>query len=361
MRYKFFASSQKSWQAMFNAILVAKESIYLEMYIFQEDMVDFDFLKLLKEKAKEGIRVKIILDSFGSSSLSKKAVIEIREAGIELFFLSYFLHRTHRKILIVDEKIAYIGGVNFQQSASLWNDLVVQIKGGKLISSITKSFAKVYHECGGLDQKILDRMVISRNKIILRANGQYVMKEKIRDKMRDWLVDHSPVKNKFRLKKLYTKHLLDARKEIILVTPYFMPKRWLIGLLHQANLRGVKVEVLVPEKTDYYFIDRVNYFYMSKLSKLGIDIYLESKMNHAKIMTIDSKEAVVGSNNLDYLSFELNSEVGIFFNDQDAIQRISKIIESWKKDSVLFDATIQKMKWFDYILAPIINLFLRIL
>ena len=92
MHYKFFTNSQKSWQAMFNAILVAKESIYLEMYIFQDDMVDFDFLKLIKEKAKEGLRVRIVLDSFGSLNLSKKNILEIKEAGIELFFLSYFLH-----------------------------------------------------------------------------------------------------------------------------------------------------------------------------------------------------------------------------------------------------------------------------
>lgn len=342
---------------MFNAILVAKESIYLEMYIFQDDMVEFDFLKLLKEKAKEGLRIRIILDSFGSANLSKKNIIEIKESGIELFFLSYFLHRTHRKILIVDENFAFIGGVNFHQSSSLWNDLVVQIKGEKLISSIIKSFAKVYYECGGTDQKILDSRVVSRNKIIIKENE----KHKIRYKMRDWLVDHSPVKNKFRLKKIYTKHLLEAKKEIIISTPYFMPRRWLIGLLHQAHLRGVYVEILIPQSTDYYIIDRINYFYMSKLARIGINFYSELQMNHAKIITIDSKEAIVGSNNMDYLSFELNSEVGIFFNDQDAIHRISRIIEGWKKEAVLFDVTKSKMKWLDYILFPILNLFTRFL
>jgi cardiolipin synthase len=349
MRYKFFASSQKSWQAMFNAILAAKESIYLEMYIFQDDMVDFDFLKLIKEKAKEGLRVRIILDSFGSANLSKKNILEIKEAGIELFFLSYFLHRTHRKILIVDENLAFIGGVNFQQSASLWNDLVVQIRKEKLISSIIKSFAKVYYECGGTDQRILDRRVLTHNK------------GKGKRKIRDWLVEHSPVKNKFRLKDIYAKHLLEAKKDIIISTPYFMPRRWLIGLLHQAHLRGVNVEILIPQNTDYYIVDRINYFYILKLARLGVGFYLEPKMNHAKIMVVDSKEAIVGSNNLDYLSFELNSEVGIFFNDQDAIHRISRIIDGWKKEVVLFDITKFKTRWLDYILFPILNLFTRFL
>ena len=235
--------------------------------------------------------------------------------------------------------------------------MVVQIKGGKLVSSIIRSFAKVYYECGGTDQKILDRRVITRNKIILKENGKY----KIRDKMRDWLVDHSPVKNKFKLREIYTKHLSEAKKDIVISTPYFMPRRWLIGLLHQAHLRGVNVEILIPQNTDYYIVDRINYFYILKLARLGVSLYFEPQMNHAKIIMVDSKEAMVGSNNLDYLSFELNSEVGIFFNDQDAIHRISKIIDGWKKEAVLFDITKYKTRWLDYILFPILNLFTRFL
>lgn len=360
MHYKFFASSQKSWKAMFDSILLAKKTIYLEMYIFQDDMIDFDFLKLLKEKSREGVKVKMILDSFGSYNLSKVAVSEIRESGIELFFLSYFLHRTHRKILIVDQNVAFLGGVNFHQSASLWNDLVVRVK-GRLVNSITKSFAKVYAECGGKDVLILQN---SKNGLkhgdSIRKNKMVKVKE-VKEKVQAWLIDHSPVKNRFNLKKLYQKHLSDAKESILIVTPYFMPKRWLIGALHQAYLRGVDVEILVPLNTDYYIIDRVNYFYINKLSKLGIKFCLETQMNHAKITVIDSKEGIVGSNNLDYLSFELNSEVGIFFKDQLALNRILKIIEGWKRNTVIFDAKVHKRQWFDYILAPLISLFSRVL
>jgi cardiolipin synthase len=313
------------------------------MYIFQDDMVDFNFLKLLKQKAKDGLRVRIILDSFGSADLAKKVILDIKESGAELIFLSYFLHKTHRKILVVDEKIAFIGGVNFHQSASLWNDLVVRVR-GKLVSSIIKSFAKVYVECGGKDP-----LIIIENRKILK------------DKINDWLVEHFPVKNKFYLKRIYKNNLLKAEKNIILVTPYFMPRRWMIGALHQAVLRGVRVEVLVPRVTDHYFIDRVNYFFMYKLSKLGVNIYLESKMNHAKVMLIDSKEGIVGSPNIDYLSFELNSEVGIFFKDIKAITKLVKIVEEWKKDTILFDLKTQKPHFIDYILSPIISIFNRIL
>lgn len=360
MHYKFFANSQKSWKAMFDSILLAKKTIYLEMYIFQDDIIDFDFLKLLKEKSREGVKVKMVLDSFGSHNLSKVAVSEIRESGIELFFLSYFLHRTHRKILIVDQSVAFIGGVNFHQSASLWNDLVVRVK-GRLVNSITKSFAKVYAECGGKDVLILQSSKKGlKHGGSIRKNKIIKVKE-VKEKVQAWLIEHSPVKNRFNLKKLYQKHLSEAKESILIVTPYFMPRRWLIGALHQAYLRGVDVEILVPLNTDYYVIDRVNYFYINKLSKLGIKFSLETQMNHAKITVIDSKEGIVGSNNLDYLSFELNSEVGIFFKDQVALNRILKIIEGWKRNTVIFDAKVHKRQWFDYILAPLISLFSRVL
>jgi len=343
MQYKFFANSQKSWEAMFNEILSAERSIYLEMYIFQDDMIDFNFFKLLKEKAINGLVVKVILDSFGSASLSKKVVSEFKESGVELIFMSHFLHRTHRKILIVDERVAFIGGVNFHQSASLWDDLMVQVE-GKLVLLINKSFAKVYAECGGTDITVL-------------ANNKKIIK-KI---MQDWLIEHFPIKNKFSLKKIYKKHLAKAQKDITIITPYLMPRRWLIGALHQAHLRGVNVKILVPKNTDHYFIDRINYFFIHRLSNLGIGFYIEPKMNHAKIMMIDDKEAIVGSNNLDYLSFELNSEVGIFFKDADALCEIKKIIIEWEKNAVYFNIKEHKMKWFDYPLYLLIRFFYRIL
>ena len=328
---------------MFETILLAKKSIYLEMYIFQDDMIDFNFLKLLKQKAQDGLKVKVILDSFGSLGLSKKVIFELKETGVELLFLSYFVYRTHRKILIVDEKIAFIGGVNLHQSSSLWNDLMVQVE-GKLVSFIMKSFSKVYAQCGGKDI-----VVLSHNKAIFKK------------KMNDWLIEHFPVKNKFILKKIYIKRILKARKNIMLVTPYLVPKRWFIGALHQAHLRGVNIDILVPKNTDHYFIDRINYFFIKKLSKLGVNFYIEKQMNHAKIMVIDDADAIVGSNNLDFLSFEFNSEVGIFFQNTKAIHSILHIIKKWKNDAIIYNSKNYKREWFDFILYPIISLFYKIL
>ena len=174
-------------------------------------------------------------------------------------------------------------------------------------------------------------------------------------KMKDWLVEHFPAKKKFGLKKVYREHISSAENHIVLVTPYFMPKRWLISLLHQAVIRGVSVEILVPKTTDHYTVDRVNYYYMYKLQALGVKFFVEDEMNHAKIMVIDNKEAIVGSQNLDFLSFDMNYEVGIFFKNMEAIGRINRIINEWKTRAQILEKTAYKRQWFDYVLIPIIK------
>ncbi|OGI95742.1 hypothetical protein A2917_00270 [Candidatus Nomurabacteria bacterium RIFCSPLOWO2_01_FULL_42_17] len=339
MNYKFFTNSEKAWEAMFRDITNAQKSIYLEMYIFQNDMEQFNFFNLLKEKAQKGLQVKIIIDAFGSVWLKSSAVSELKKAGIEILTLSYLLHHMHRKVLVVDERIAFIGGVNLYQTARFWNDLMVRIK-GNLVKKVVMSFAKSYTNAGGKDP-----MLLSKNN------------RRTRTKMDTSIVEHHPFKKKFHFKGMYKKYFNQAEKNITLITPYFLPKRWLAAALHQAVLRGVRVEVLVPKNAGNFMIDRVNYFYIYKLSRLGIEFHMEEKMNHAKAIIIDQREAMVGSQNLDFWSFDFNSEIGIFFRDAKAVSKLCYIASEWKKDAVLFDYKIHKPKWFDYIMSPIINLF----
>ena len=338
MNYKFFTNSEKAWKSMFETMFYAKKSIYMEMYIFQDDIAEFDFLGLLKEKAKQGLQVKLIIDSLGSAGLASNAVAELKNSGVEVLVMSYLLHRMHRKLLVVDEKIAFVGGVNIYKTARFWNDLMVQVRGA-LVRKLVLSFAKSYRNAGGKDPILVSK----KNKLNL-------------EKVDTWIVEHSPVVKKYHLKKAYTKYLNNAQKSITLVTPYFIPKRWLRVALHQAVLRGVNVEVLVPKRSDQFYTDRVTYFYVYKLCKLGVKFYMEETMNHAKAIIIDKKQAMVGSQNLDIFSFDLNSELGVFFQNQSAVTKLENIIASWKKDSTLFDYKTYKPSWFDYVVSPIINL-----
>lgn len=325
---------------MFEAIKDAEESIYLEMYIFNDDINRFDFLELLKNKAKAGLRVRIVLDAFGSSELGREAIAELRDSGAEVHFFSRFLYRIHRKILVIDQKTAFIGGVNFHQLARHWDDLAVCVSGSRLVPSIISSFAKVYAECGGKDP-----IILAKNKRIILP------------KTSTWLIENFPISKNFMLKKIYKKQLATAKKNVIFVTPYFIPKRWFIKALRGAVERGIEVEVLVPRHTNHFLADKVAYFFMFKLSKLGIKFFLMPQMNHAKAMVKDNAEGILGTHNLDFFSFELNAEVGIYFKDSSSVQKLSEIINRWKKESTLFDFRAYKPKWSDYIFSPIIRLF----
>jgi len=340
MQYKFYTTSEKAWDAMLEAIKDAKKFIFLEMYIFIDNTNGYNFFEILEKKAKEGVKVKIIIDSFGSQELNKEVIEKIRKAGAELLFFSYWLSRAHKKILIIDGNIAFLGGVNIHKSFQKWNDLQVRFT-GVMVKSVIRSFAKSYEMCGGKDVEVL---IYNNKKNIFR-------------KTKLWFLEHQQLGKKKLLKKHYQNRIKNAKEKIIIVTPYFIPRRWLIGVLHQAILRGVRAEIILPLCTDHWIFNRVNYFYISKFHRIGINFYLQREMNHAKAMIIDNAEGMVGSQNIDPLSFDHNLEAGIFFRDKKMVDDLGKIISDWKQNCVIFEPSMYKKIWFDYFLAPAMRIF----
>jgi cardiolipin synthase len=294
---------------------------------------------LLKEKSRQGVLVKIIFDSFGSSDLPDKIISDLKQNGIEVLFFSYWLRRTHRKIMLVDEKVAFLGGVNIFEKSRHWNDLQLKLH-GLAASRVFRAFAKTYQACGGKDRHIISRY-----------------KTPIIRKTKMWIIDHWPIKKRHPLKYIYQENISSAQKNIRIITPYFAPTRWIKAYLHQAVLRGVSVEILIPKKVEYDFISRVNYYYISKLSKIGIKFYLLEHMNHAKAILIDRQRGIIGSQNLDVLSFDFNNEIGVFFEDRHLVKSLDNIFNSWLNDSEIFSGKKLKVYWYDYIIA----FFIRIL
>lgn len=343
MKYAFYTTSEKAWDGMLAAISGAQHSIYCEMYIFVDNTPDHGFFDMLAQKAHEGLRVRVIIDALGSTDLQPSAIERARKAGVELLFFSYWLKHTHKKILVIDEKIAFVGGVNIHKLFKKWNDLQVRMK-GPIVKSIIRSFARTYQMCGGTDPRVL----------------AWNSKKTKLNKARLWILEHWQPESRRTVKKYYKHALRNAHKNITIVTPYFAPQRWLIGALHQAMLRGVAVHILLPEYTDLWHMNRVNYFYMYRLRALGAIIYLSPEMNHAKAMLIDDTEGMVGSQNIDPLSFQYNLEAGVFFREETMVKDLKAIIEEWKSKSIIFDPLTKKPTWFDYALSPVIRIFQQI-
>jgi len=341
MKYKLYTTSQSAWDGMFKAMLSAEQTIYLEMYIFLADTENtHNFLKLLIDKARAGLEVVIIADSYGSAHLDKGAVSELRAAGAEFIYFSHWFKHTHRKILIIDQKVAFIGGVNIEEKTRRWRDLQIKLS-GRIIKPLLKSFAYGYEIAGG------------RRESVIKFSRRSLSK-----KIKSWIIDNLPATTKkYRLNNYYHKRVAQAKKSVIIVTPYLLPPRWLMVLLDEACRRGVKVDILIPNDTDVKPLNKVNFLNACRLFDLGVNFYLMPVMNHAKIMLIDESEGVIGSQNMDVLSFNWNIEAGVFFSQKKLVADLLRIVEHWKKESLVFENAGRRVKGFDKVLMIILKFF----
>jgi cardiolipin synthase len=332
MKYKFFKSSEETWEEMFLAISGANKSVYWESYILNNDTSPYlNFFELLKTKAREGVRVIVVLDGFGSVwfSMNENILREMRGAGVEVLFWNDWFHRIHKKILIVDEELAFLGGVNVSHDYRKWHDLHLRISGKRIVKNLLRSFAKSYHYSGGKDGRLNS----------LRKESRAARAEL-------WLLEHFPNAGKFLLKRYYSEKISLARERVVIVTPYFAPKKWLIELLKRTVARGVVVEVLIPEGGDMAIARIANKIFASDLSRYGIKFYLMNKMNHAKALLVDNKVGLLGSNNIDSQSFDFNIEASLSFEREDMVNDLRFIIDEWRKDAVPFENKKHAHRWY---------------
>jgi cardiolipin synthase len=339
MRYRFYNTSEKAWAGMLAAIESAQESIYLEMYILENDTAKYDFLTELTRKSQGGVHVVMILDSFGSAMLPDELVDQLRIAGVEVLFFSYWFRRMHRKILIVDERVAFLGGVNIAHRFAHWNDLQIRVS-GRVVRHILHSFIRVYHECGGKDP-------------VFSGRAQPLLVKKARL----WFIEHGIGRKRYALRKHYEEHIESAERSVAIMTPYLLPHRWLITCIHRAVNRGVEVAIMIPRQTDYLILDRINYYYIDLFNKLGVTCLLSDTMNHAKIMLIDGRLGTVGSQNIDALSFDWNAEAGVFFDNPSMVHDLQKIVTAWEGAATPFTTATHPPHWYDIALALLLRLF----
>lgn len=340
MSYRILTTSEQAWAAMLSDIAAARTSVYIQMYILEADIHGEKFVAELEAAAKRGARVVILLDSLGSMSFPSAVSERLRSAGAEILFYSFFFQRMHRKILIVDERVAFVGGVNVAKAFASWRDLQVRLT-GRAIRPMLRSFGRVYVDCGGKG-------------VVPVPAGPHPGLSRGRD-MR--FIEHRSVGRIRELRRYYVKQLQGARESIVMVTPYLLPPRWLLAQIHQALLRGVTVEFLIPRATDHAFSSAVNRAYAPVLARLGARCFIAPHMNHAKAMLIDGREGIIGSQNLDLLSFDWNIEAGVFFDNHRMVQELGEIIIRWKAESTPLDPSSMPARWFDGFVKVLLKLF----
>ncbi|MBI5134232.1 MAG: phosphatidylserine/phosphatidylglycerophosphate/cardiolipin synthase family protein [Candidatus Taylorbacteria bacterium] len=340
MDHRIFTTSEKAWEGMIAAIERATASAYLQMYIVGGDEKGREFLESLSRAAKRGVRVVVILDVVGSFNPLDGAIGALREAGAEVLFCSFFFQRMHRKVLVIDEKEAFVGGVNVGKRYARWRDLQVRVT-GHVVEAIIRSFSRAYRDCGG--------------------KGEILQKNTKAGPLRRaqlWFVDHGLGKRRHEFRNYYSQRIDKAQSSIVLVTPYLFPPRWLLARIHQAILRGVRVDIIMPEATDHAFVNGVNRSFASSFVHMGASCYFLRGMNHAKAMLVDDREGMIGSQNLDMFSFNMNMEAGVFFHESAMVGELRTIVEKWKREARPYDPKNEGFffKWYDFPTAFLLRL-----
>jgi len=345
MSHNFFTDSEKTFEAMTVDIKNAQKSIYLESFILKDDLITQDFFEALKASSKNGIKVKIIVDIVGyfySGYINKMA---LEQSGIEILFFKRWFYRSHRKILIIDKKIVFIGGLNITGKNKHTLDLHMRLM-GLIVKPILKSFNRIYKIAGGKDKDILKEI-------------KYKEVFKIREKLYQsklWFIENWPIKSKSAIKEYYQDAFENAKKSIEIVTPYFAPHKWFILALKKAAQRGVSIQLIIPEKTDFWLTEIANFLFAHQLKNILTTFVLPEGI-HAKVLLIDKHEGLVGSNNIDALSFDRNFESSVIFIEKDIIFDLIAILKHWEKIAIPFDQTKFKVKWYH----PILMLLIKVL
>lgn len=327
-----FKNGEEKFPALIKALQHAKHHIHLEYYIIEDDIIGNKILDLLCDKFASGVQVRLIIDALGSNDLTNKTLRKIRKSGIEfheyhpVIFTSLanrVNYRDHRKIVIIDGEVGFVGGINIadryindKSNTLYWRDTHCKIEGEAVYSLQILFILNWYFVSKKLLQPGIEFFPVMENK------GDVLTS----------IISSDPDSDNPNLMEGYFSMINTASEEILIITPYFIPNESVLTALKTSAKGGVKVKLLMPADPDSTFVHSASLTYMGELLRNDIEIYLYEKgMIHAKVMIIDDELSTVGTANMDYRSFDNNAEVNAVFFDQGIANELkSQFLEDLK-------------------------------
>lgn len=365
---KLLKSGKEKFIDLFQEIEKAKHHIHLEYFNFRNDSIANNLFELLAQKAKEGVEVRAIFDAFGNSSnnqpLKKKHLKTIRNNGIEIVkfdpikfpWINHVFHRDHRKIAVIDGKIGYTGGMNIADyyieglpEIGEWRDMHIRIE-GNAVTDIQKIFLDMWNKC-------TNQAIQGNAYYPYQTDSTYTKKQ---DK-EIAIIDRYPKRNPETMRRVYARAIETAQKKVQIINPYFTPTKIITKAIKKAIQNGVKVEIMIPGKSDIKFTPDAALYIANQLRKEGADIYIfNGGFHHSKIMMVDSLYCTVGSTNLNSRSLRYDYEVNAFVFDTETTHELIDMFTDDKEDSTLLTAEMYKKRsvwkkfvgWFAHLLTP---------
>lgn len=323
---EIFTDGKEKFEQLFKDIKAARNYIHIQYYIIKNDNLGKKLIEALTSKAKQGVKVRILYDELGSRSLPKRSFREFRKAGgqVEVFFPSKFRfinlrmnYRNHRKLVIIDGSIGYVGGFNvgdeylgLNKKFGYWRDTHLRIQGTAVYALQTRFILDWNQASDDQDVDYVPNLYpedISHGKIGIQ------------------IVTSGPDSEFQQIKNGYIKMIMSAKKSIYIQTPYFIPDESLLDTLRIACLSGVEVNIMIPDKPDHLFVYWATLSHVSELLKVGAKVYIyQNGFIHAKMLVVDEEISSVGTANIDYRSFKLNFEVNAFLYDEGVSRKLTK-------------------------------------
>jgi cardiolipin synthase len=321
-----------TFASIIEAIENAEHFIHLEYYIFADDKLGGKVKEILKRKVKEGVEVRMILDDVGSWELKKPFYEEMRNAGIQIFsFLevrfpnltSKVNYRNHRKILIVDGRVGYLGGMNIADRYmdggvfGFWRDTHLKIE-GDAVNTLQTVFS-------------IDWYFVSQTEL---DDPKYFPSKKITGDKMIQVVASGPDSDWPGIKMGIFHAIASARKYVYIATPYFMPNESVLMALKAAAMGGVDVRVVIPEKSDAFLTHLSTHSYIREMLDAKVRFFFYQKgFLHSKVIIIDDMVSSIGTANMDFRSFEQNYEITAFIYDEETALNLKEDYMSDLKES----------------------------
>jgi cardiolipin synthase len=304
--FQFYFEGDAYYDALWLNLAAAKREIWIEIYILAADEIGNRLANILIERARAGVQIKIICDGMGSYELPIQYIQRLRDGGVEVkiyhpirLFNTRWNRRDHRKVVVIDDDTAFLGGFNFHRECSQtlmgecrWRDTQVRVT-GRLVNKLLYFICKTLGEQKTKDAELMRFSFV--NDIVTNQNR--------------YGLNH--------IKRFYLRYIRRARTIIRISTAYFVPDLKLIYYLLRAKRRGVRIQVITSSQaSDVPLIRRVNRIILRQLVLHGIEVYdFKSRMMHAKSAIFDDHIATVGSANLNHRSLFLDLEMNLFLRD----------------------------------------------
>ncbi|MDO4453737.1 MAG: cardiolipin synthase [Eubacteriales bacterium] len=353
--YQLFITGESHYRALFQDIKEATENIYVLFYAIHHDVIGESLVNVLTEKAKQGVTVLVMCDFIANLSTPNKMFKPLVDAGGKVIRVKPYLthYRSHRKIVAIDHKIGYIGGMNIgKQYANLaekknpWRDTQIRLTGA-CVATLDAYF--LTDLLCAVRQRDWENMVTYMESLQLPPQRrspnlcQFVVGG----------VDN----NKEAVKMNYLSMIRSAKKKIRIQSPYFIPDVSVLDALKTAAASGVKIELMIPGIKASFFLDPVTTYYAGQIMEFGAKVYKYHGYIHAKTMTIDDELCCIGSVNMDMRSLMVDDEICGIFYENSMVQEYIDIFENdiLNCDSYLYEQFLnrgQKEKFMECIFLP---------